>query len=384
MNNIEITRLKKDDLNQLIEFLNNVFTVQNGKEMHFENSYPRIFRLDDKMMNCHLAAKDSGKICGVVATYPFKYHVGDSVLKVGSTGNVAVDSNYRGQGLMQKLMTETCRQNKEAGLDMCFLHGDRWRYRHFGFERCGVELNFHIKASMMRDYEMKNSVKLIMMTEENDSLNKKLYEFYKTQHTYEEREFETFYYAMTAKGHITYVITSENEEKVKGYITVSGEQTSIIELALDDVRDFPEVIKTHMNEHNVEIVYFSVPAYHPAIPDAITYADRYTAFQPGNFLIFNFKNVAEAFMKEKNKYETMPDGTITIDSDIFGKWKIEKAGNDIKVDAFIGEADFVLEGYSAYQFVFGTLPPMGKRESGEKEALAKLWFPLPLYGPYLS
>ena len=384
MSDLEIRRLKKEDCSELTEFLNNVFTIQNGKEMHFEDLYPRIFRESEKTMGWHLAAKDNGKICGVVASYPFKYHVGDMVINTAAMGNVAVDTSYRGQGLMQKLMNEICRQNKEEGLDMCYLHGDRWRYRHFGFERCGTEVNYHIKSSMMRDYDIKKCITLTKLTKENNALTSRLYEFYKTQQTYEERDLETFYSALTAKGQITYVICYADDEKVRGYITVGISQTSIIELALEDNSVFLDVIKTHMNENNVEVVYFSVPAYHGAIPYAAEYADRYTVFQPGNFLIFNFKNVAEAFMREKNKYENIPDGEITIESDVFGKWKIIKNGNDIIIDSFTGNADFLLEGYSAYQFIFGTLPYCGKIENQDKVMLAKSWFPLPLYAPYLS
>ena len=71
MDNLKISRLNKHDCTELVEFLNGVFTQQNGFEMHFEDLYPRIFRPSDRTMGWHLAAKKEGKICGTVAAYPF-------------------------------------------------------------------------------------------------------------------------------------------------------------------------------------------------------------------------------------------------------------------------------------------------------------------------
>ena len=384
MNNLEIGRLKKEDCKELIEFLNHVFTIQNNSEMHFENLYPRIFRPDDKMMGCHLAAKYNGKICGVVATYPFKYHIGGSTLTAGAAGNVAVDSAYRGQGIMQKLMNQIAAESKDAGIDFCYLHGDRWRYRNFGYERCGVEINFHIKASMLRNHTAESRLKLTKLTQDDTALIDSLYNYYKTQRTFEERDKETFYLALTAKGHITYAITSEKGETI-GYITVTGgDQSSIIELSLCDTTLFADVLKTFLESAKLEVAYLSIPAYHEAVSEAFKYADRYIVFQPGNFLILNFKSVTEAFMREKAFCDHLPDGVLSIDSEIFGKWQISKCGENISVDPFDGNADFILEGHSVYTFMFGTLPPFGKKGNPEKEALAKAWFPLPLYGPYLS
>lgn len=383
MSNLEITRLKKEECSELTEFLNRVFTAQNGYEMHFENLYPRIFKESDRTMNWHLAAKDNGKICGVVASYPFKYHIGDTVLNAAAMGNVAVDTNYRGQGIMQKLMNRMCLENKEEGVDLCYLHGDRWRYRNFGFERCGTEICFNIKASMLREHIVEKKYKFEEIKCEKTVLLKKLFDFYNTQKTYEEREWESFYDAMTAKGHITYVVLSENDI-VEGYITVSSGKDTIIEITINNSVDFADVSKAYIEENDFEVIYVTIPEYHAVVAEAFKYADRYVVFQPGNFLVLNFKHVVEAFMCEKCKYTNLPDGIISINSEVFGKWSVRKEENTIEVSPFEGEADFMLEGYSAYQFLFGTLALLDKHNDTKKDALAKAWFPLPLYCPYLS
>lgn len=382
MNGIEIARLKKDDCKEVVEFLNRVFTQQNGREMHFEKMYPRIFKEDDNTMQCHIAAKKDGKICGVAASYPFKYHIGNTTLNVAAMGNVAVDEKMRGQGIMQELLKRACEKNKADGIDLCYLHGDRWRYRHFGFERCGKEICFHIKNSILRDFSVKKHYAFCLLKENNAQLLEEFYEFYNTQRTYEERAKETFYQAMTAKGHMTYIIKN-GENGICGYITLGDDNSSVVEIYLENEESFYDVIKTFLTENSLETLYVNLSEFHPLTRKAEAVSDRYLVFQPGNFLILDLKKVTEAFMYEKCTYENLPDGVLKIDSDIFGKQKAVKKGEKITVEPFEGEADFTFKGYDIYKFLFGTLPAYGLPDN-EKGALAKKWFPLPMYCPYLS
>lgn len=383
MGNLEILRLKKEDCGELVDFLNRVFTQQNGFEMHFENLYPRIFRPSDKTMQWHLAAKEEGKICGTVAAYPFTYHLGEKKLKAASVGNVAVDMKCRGRGIMQRLMNQLCADNKKRGIDLCYLHGDRWRYRHFGFERCGKEFCFHIKSSMLREDKTNGSYKFAEIEKDNESLLDKLFEYYNTQKIYEEREKDEIFYAMTAKGNMTYVIFSD-DGTVEGYITVGPDKSGVVEISIRNSGLFADIVKSYMLENKLEIIYVNIPEYSCIIEEAFKYADRYVVFQPGNFLILNFKNVVEAYMREKRNYTNLPNGMISINSEIFGKWCIKKDGDAVDVSPFEGDADFTLEGYDVYQFLFGTVPLPVKCNDVKKSVLASSWFPIPLYCPYLS
>lgn len=382
MDNLKISRLKKNDCTELVEFLNGVFTQQNGFEMHFEDLYPRIFRPSDRTMGWHLAAKKEGKICGTVAAYPFVYNLGERKLKAASVGNVAVDMKCRGEGIMQQLMKRLCAECEAEGIDLCYLHGDRWRYRHFGFERCGKEICFHIKTSMLREDNTNFNYKFSALEKDNSILTDKLYEYYVTQKNYEERKKEDIYYAMTAKGNTTYVIFDGNI--VEGYVAASADKSTVAEISIRNSKAFAGIIKSYMREFNREIVYINIPEYNSITEEAFKYADRYVAFQPGNFLVMNFKNVIEAYMPKKRNFRNLPDGEISIDSEIFGKWCIKKEGDTVEANLFEGEADFTVKGYDIYQFLFGTLPLPINCDDIQKAALAKAWLPVPLYCPYLS
>jgi len=378
---MELGRLKKEDCKGLIEFLNRVFTEQNKCVMTFEKTYPRIFREKDREMGWHMAAKIDGKICGTAASYPVTYRVGGTDLRLSSGGNIAVDSSCRGQGIMQKVVARVLEECREDGFDMCYLHGDRWRYGHFGYERCGVELNIQVKASKLKDHTLKGNYTFVPLTDDDAALDA-LYEFYNTQRVYEKRERESFFLAMTSKGQVCNMIYSE-EGELLGYFR-NADEHSFIEIALKDKSLFIDILKKYVEVKKLELVYLNMPIYHDVFKEAVKFADRYTVFQPGNFVIINFKKVAEAYFNEKNTHETLPDGSVTIDSEVFGKWEISKEEDKIEVKPFEGEADFILPGLSAYQFVFGTLSPLCETENKEKAALAKAWFPLPLYAPYLS
>ena len=58
-------------------------------------------------------------------------------MKVGSVESVAVDPEYRGLGIMQKMMDAMEKENVSK-YDICYLLGDRKRYSHFGFSDSAI------------------------------------------------------------------------------------------------------------------------------------------------------------------------------------------------------------------------------------------------------
>ena len=50
----------------------------------------------------------------------------------------------------------------------------------------------------------------------------------------------------------------------------------------------------------------------------------------------------------KSKCEKMCDGTLTIDSELFGKWSVSKKGENICVEEFKGEAQISVSSKDTY------------------------------------
>ena len=378
MTDFELVRLKKDDCSELVSFLNRVFTLQNKKEEHFEKSTPRIFKEDDETMGYHIAAKSEGKIIGCAGTYPITYKIGGNEVKVGSVESVAVDPEYRGLGIMQKMMDAMEKENVSK-YDICYLLGDRKRYSHFGFDRCGAICTFNIKMSMLGKDEPEKKYSFELIESGYDKILKSVFDFYITQETYRIREYDIFYDSMTTQDHLLYAIVDE-KEKVCGYFLTNSSSSEITEICLEDKADFEDVFKCYMSFKNLSLVYLTIPLYHVLFEKAYEFCDRYNLIQPGCYKINNFKKVVESYMKEKSKGSNMLDGTLNIDSEIFGKWSISKNGDNIIVEKFKGNAQIILSSKDTYQFFFGALANFNFTDK-DVSTLVKSWFPLPLYTP---
>ena len=376
----EVERLKAKDLEEITLFLNKVFSDHNGIEMRFEKKFPRIFKENDEKMSWHYAVRDNGRICGCAASYPLDYFVGDEVLKISAGGNVAVSSDHRNMGIMQVVMNKIAADLPAEGFDVAYLHGDRIRYRTFGFERCGVEYSFQFVRPKIKI----DGYTFTDLRNEPAETSAILCEIAKNQHSGILRKAEDVVDSLSAQMRTPFVI-KDAESNIIGYMSAAVNDKHIAEIVLTDYSVFKDVLVCFMYFADVDRVVMGVPQYeYDIVKQAVELADRYTVIQPGNFRIINFGKVVSAFMKAKAEYIPLAEGLMVIDSEIFGKWEISNLDGEISVNETDKEADVMLSGYSVYPFIFGTSQPIAFEAKNEAASLAASWFPLPLYCPYLS
>ena len=283
---------------------------------------------------------------------------------------------------MQTLLNTLDEEDRKEGFDISYLHGDRERYSHFGYEKCGVEYVFDFPISMFKKDELENSYKYVDLRNSDKTLTKRVFDFYNDQTSYLIRNCDEFLDSLTAKKKKPVAVLDENDCLI-AYFCINNEG-EISEIHIRHNSDFSKVIKGYLKNESINTISISLPSFSPLMNEAKRFCGRYKIIQPANFKIFNFKKVTECFMREKCAYEFMPDGKLTIDSDIFGKWEIKKRGNAISVSEFTGDAEIKLIGYSVYQFIFGPSAPVCDTAQESSILLARLWFPLPLFCPYLT
>ena len=376
----ETERLQAKDLEEITLFLNKVFSEHNGVEMHFEKKFPRIFKEIDENMSWHYVVRDNGKICGTAASYPLDYFVGYEILKISAGGNVAVSSDHRNMGIMQAVMNKIADDLPGEGFDIAYLHGDRVRYRTFGFERCGVEYSFQF----VRPKTKVEGYSFVDLRNESAETSALLCEIAKNQHSGIYCKSEDMIDSLSAQMRTPFVI-KDSENNIIGFMSASIENNHIAEIVLSDYSVFKDVITDFMYFADIQRAVMGVPAYEYEIVKAsIELADRYTMIQPGNFRVINFGKVVRAFMKVKAECVKLAEGSMVIDSEIFGKWEISNINGEVAVCETNKDADLKLEGYSVYPFVFGTSAPIAVDADEKTAFLASNWFPLPLYCPYLS
>ena len=375
-----VERLKASDSDEIVSFLNKVFYDHNCTQMDFVKKFPRIFKPVDENMNWHYAVKDQGEICGTAASYPLEYFVGDEVLKISAGGNVAVSSDHRNMGIMQVLMNKIGEDLVSEGFDIAYLHGDRVRYRTFGFERCGVEYSF----SFVRPKKHYNEFSFCKLCDEPAETVALLHEISKNQISGLTRKTDDVTDALSAQMRTPYVI-KDAEKNIVGFMSVNIQDKHIAELSLTDKSIFKKVITDFMYFADLDRAVMGTPEYeYEIVNQSIQLADRYQIIQPGNFRIINFEKTVRVFMKAKSKYIPLLNGSMIIDSEIFGKWEIHHENGDISVVNTDKNADIYLPGYSVYPFLFGTSQPINPEVESDIAIISASWFPIPLYCPYLS
>lgn len=379
---MEVTRLKAGDRDELVAFLDAVFTLQNGHPMDFANIFPRIFRDTDENMGWYYAVKEDGKIIGTAASHPLTYRVGGEILKLSAGGNVAVSPACRNRGIMQKMLQKINEDLAARDFDLAYLHGDRKRYRTFGFEKCGIEYLVYFTPSMLQKEGCVADVTLKALTDETQA-----FALAETQTSGLVRAKTDMLPALTASQRKALGIY--RGESFVGYLSLDVPGAYIAELALNDPADFSAVLAAVADYLGGKTTVMRLPAYEMALlRRAIPLCGRYNIIQPANFKILKFGRVVEVFLKAKGLYAPLVDGTLTLDTELFGKWTVFCKDGTVTVNAGGEQADIFLPGTRVYEFVFGPnhplLVPVAGKISPEKAALAANWFPLPLFAPHLS
>jgi GNAT superfamily N-acetyltransferase len=116
---------------------------------------PPSLALDEEISKHYVALAD-GKIVGVLGAYPSTLYVSENKrggagfeLKAFGIGQVAVEKEYRKQGIMTRLMDMAIDDNVRDGAVIGFLGGDRTRYGHFGFDFGGACASFQLRRGRL-------------------------------------------------------------------------------------------------------------------------------------------------------------------------------------------------------------------------------------------
>lgn len=382
---MQVERLKAGDCKELTAFLDRVFSAHNGYPMDFAGIFPRIFVETDEAMHWYYAIKDNGRIVGTAASHPMYYRVGEETLKVSAGGNVAVAEEYRNRGLMQELLNKINEDLREEEFDFAFLHGDRKRYRTFGFERCGKEYTVTFSRSMLKQAGITGGDSFFDLRQEPQAVLAQVMDIANAQISGFERKEEELIPALLAHKREPLVIRRDGN--VIGYVSLGCKEQYVAELGLKDPADFPHVLMSIMDHAQIDTFAIRMPEYDwPYVSQAVALCSRYQVIQPGNFQILRFDRVVLAFLKAKAQYAALLDGTLTVQSELFGSWTISVEKGTVSVLPGNTEPDVILPGYTVYPFLFGPNDPFlaGVTVPAHKAALVGNWFPLPAYCPNLS
>lgn len=379
---MEVVRLKAGDRDELVAFLDRVFTLQNGHPMDFANLFPRIFKDTDENMGWYYAVKEDGRIVGTAASHPLTYNVTGTLLKVSAGGNVAVDPACRNRGMMQALLHKINEDLVAEDFDLAYLHGDRKRYRTFGFERCGIEYLVYFTPSMLQKEGCVADVELEELTDFGMAHAIDCMQW--SGFCREEADMESVLKASGRKALGIY-----REGGLIGFVSLDVAGAYMAELRLQDEEDLGSALMAVANYLEGKTTVMRLPAYEfSLLRKAIPLCARYNIIQPANFKILKFDRVVSAFFQAKSLYAPLMDGKLVLDTELFGKWTVTCKNGVATVKPGGGRADVCLPGTRVYEFLFGPNHPLLAEMAGQmapkKAILATNWFPLPLFVPHLA
>ena len=379
----KMTRFTPDIWEEALDVLGEAFSYQrNGVKPDFADMYPRVFSKDARQLSDHFAAypedKDiHGNICGCISNCEMTYHVGKEILKISSSGNVAVKESARGNGLMTVMFDAVDKSLREDGFDLSYLHGARTRYNYFGYELCGVEYLFKFNiADLSKHYPIQDKFRFVDLSQREDLLEEAV-EIIHAQKVHVERRADELIKVYRARRREPIGVFRNGQF----WGSFAYAEDGIKYLALRGYEDFAEMVYALLLEKGIPSIPYDAPDYDKTLMrNCMKNCSSFAIGNPANFKIVRFDRVVKAFLQLKADNTPLCDGEITLDSDLFGKYRIAVRDSNVTVEAFEGEAKYLLKGYEVYDFLFNFTP----NAYGEYDPAVSSWLPLPINAPYLA
>jgi predicted acetyltransferase len=264
--------LKTDsDIEQYLELLRKVWSDDVG-----------VAKLAKKLIDYHpgmtlnnfFVIKHKGKMVSTLNLIPVTWSIGGIHLKVAEMGHVGTLPEYRGKGLIQRMVDEYHEEVQKQGYDIAVIEGIPYFYRQFGYEYT-LPLLEETRIRLDQIPEWKTNVKIRVFAEKDLPKAKRLLEqsqrkFYvhsvrdetiwKTQQkTSIASDPEPFQgYVVEEQGRMIAYFRMREIPKEKGLLLT--EITEVDQLAAQAVLNF---LKNHGNQHHLENLFANISYEEP-------------------------------------------------------------------------------------------------------------------------
>ncbi len=220
---MELKQLELEHFYALRDLLDGVFSRSYGRETRFSVLFPRLFSEPNAYCtSSHWGAFDGPRLIGTAAMYPMEYVVGGVTVRLIANGNVAVHEEYRGQGVMSRLLgkiNEECDRCGDAG----YLHGKVERYARFGYVPGGIQYLCRVDSAQVEGYEF------VPMRLEEVPKNQAIYQ---SRPDYLIRKREDFLPALRSQGREP--LSVYRKGNLAGYVSLDRGKSAVEEYALAD------------------------------------------------------------------------------------------------------------------------------------------------------
>lgn len=370
-----VQRLGKENYDEIIQLMNQVFGHRNGRDTDFERELPKMCVRDDEHMRKHFGVFEDGKLVACLGVYPYETVVAGQKMIFATTGNIVTHWDYEGRGYMGQMLDCAMQELEDCKVDVARLGGLRSRYNRYGFESCGqkYEIRFTTK-NMERKFADVNTDLTFEEIKSDDVKNLQFaVDLYNQGAIAVTRNVKEAYATMSAWRNVPYVAIKDG--KKVGYLCTK-ESGRLAECFGVDTQSYVEIVCSWLKYSQREEIYFVLQPHMTELVGLFTMAceSSYIA-TPSHFYIRHWDKVVDAFMKLKASYCEMTQGELIVEIEEYGRIRLYVNENGAGCEKSEKEPDVTLDRLSASRYIFGPYSPI---VTGKANALAQAWLPLPL------
>ncbi|MBT4501050.1 MAG: GNAT family N-acetyltransferase [Gemmatimonadetes bacterium] len=376
----EIVRLTAADFEDGMDFLNLVFGAYGPQ--NFETLLPAIYQPTEEWMSCNWAVRKNGKIRAIVGLFPIQWHIGEALFKVAGIGGVSTHPKSRGAGYMKSLMSRCLDEMRDGGYHLSYLGGQRQRYQHYRYERCGVSSSFGLNKSNLRHcFDDDPGIHFEPLEKEDTERLARARELHGAQPMHCLRSPANFHNHLR-NWHRRPHAALDREGRMVGYLVAGDKGDQIDELVSDDDDTAMRLLRAWTADRTDWEVSISLPPTHTNLARLLGRCCETTSLRPaGNWRISPWAELIDALLKMRRLSGPLLEGRVVVDIREYGSIALQVEGERTTCERTDDEPTLQCDSLAAMRLLFGPLPPSKVVPLPSAAILLEQWCPLPLYWP---
>ena len=370
--NEEIVVLAEDDFDESLAHKNNAFGKQPPG---FANLLPLLYR--PEAGGLEFAIRRDGRICALIGIFEMTWHLSSQRLRVGGIGGVATLPEFRGQGLMRRLMHHCLTVMRDDGIDLSWLGGQRQRYGYFGYERCGLKTSYSLSRTNLKHcFAAAPDLHLVPIEADDGESIARAKALHDAQPVHCLRPLEEFYLHCLSWNSKPFA-GLDGDGRMVGYLVAREGKGDVAEVHAEEDGRALDMARLWVEREGR--ANFSV---HPLNGD-LAYdlgrcCEQAELSASGNWQIFDWVVVVDALLKAQHLKVPLVEGAVVLDIEGCGALQLQVDGDGASCVATDAAADLVCTAPTAMRLLFGPLPPAGVLSLPRAAAALQSWCPLPL------
>ena len=378
-----IEKLIAADYDELIPFLSRAFAKDTPT--WFAEKLPAIYQPTDESMGCHLAVRLDKRIAAIVGVYPLTLQLGPARLRVAGIGGVAVDPDYRRQGLMRLLMHAAVDEIRASGYEVSYLSGQRQRYRYFGWERAGVRYVARLDPVNLR-HELSGAephgLTLAPVPAGDAATLAAISDLLETKPVRCVRDRATVHHRLACWGAVPYAARDAGG-RIVGYCALNtparvGDVHRAVEIVADSTERHMALCRAIVEHVGGPLDVELTPPVDDATRQVLSIAERWGIQAVGNWQIFDWGRTIEALLAVRATECELATGAVTVEITGAGRYVVSVGTHGPSVGESDGPADITMSPTDAVPVLFGPARPSAYTRITGRAAFLEAWCPLPL------